>query len=367
MVPPEQQDFAVDLVIAVHNTARPVGRAVESVARSGLVLGEQGGVRVTVVCHNVSIEEIAAQIGENLRDKIRYLHLRDGIRSPAGPLNMGLDHATARYSAVMGSDDMHEPGALRDWFDLAEKYGSDAVIARQRHADGRKIRTPVLRVGRTRDLDPVKDRLSYRTAPLGLIRTATIRRLGLRFSEGLPTGEDQEFSAKLWFGADRIDYAARAGQYVVGADAADRVTYARRAVSQELEFVVRLARSDWYLSRSQRTKNAIATKLTRVHFFNLILTRHESGGWSNQDLGELRSILNELLATAETAVCPLSIADRRLIDAILEPHSTEGRLVELALARRRFGRIDTVLPQVVRFAWSPESPVRFLPASAMLR
>ena len=367
MVGNKQQDISVDLVIAVHNSLRPIGRAVESVARSGLTLGAPGGVRITIVCHNVDVGEISAEIGKSLRDKVRYLHLADGIRSPAGPLNMGLDHATARYSAVMGSDDVYEPNALRTWLDVAEKYRSDAVIAPQRHADGRKIRTPVSRIGRTRNLHPVKDRLSYRTAPLGLICTRTIRRLGLRFSEGLPTGEDQEFSAKLWFGADRVDYAAGAPKYVVGADAGDRVTYVRRAVAEELEFVVRLIRSGWFVDAGQRTRNAIATKLIRVHFFNLILTRHNSGGWSEKDLYELREILKELLTKAEHGVRPLSIADRRLVDSILDAKTTEARLVDLALKRRRFSRIEAILPREVSFALNPESPLRFLPASAMLR
>ena len=364
---PEQDGHHVDLIIAVHNAKRPIGRAVKSVAESGLGLNVQGGVRVTVVCHNVNIREIAARIPADLRDEVRYIELHDGIPSPAGPLNMGLDHATAPYSSVMGSDDALESGALGQWLRIAEKYGSDAVIAPERHADGRKVRTPVARIGRARRLDPVKDRLIYRTAPLGLIRTDAIRRMGLRFSEGLRTGEDQEFSAKLWFGARRIDYAAGSGQYVVGSDAGDRVTYTRRPVSEELQFIIRFLDNEWFLNRADRERRAIATKLIRVHIFSLVLTRYESGGWSQNDVAELALVLGKLLDVARGAASPLSIADRRLIDAILAPEATEARLVELARARRRFGNLATLIPSRFTASLDPESPLRFLPASALLR
>lgn len=363
----EQEGYQVDLVIAVHNSKRPIGRAVRSVAGSGLRLNREGGVRITVVCHNVAVSSIAARIPADLRSSVRYLELQDGIPSPAGPLNLGLDHATAPYCSVMGSDDALERGALEQWVRIAEKLGSDAVIAPQRHADGRRVRTPVTRVGRARDLDPVKDRLMYRTAPLGLIRTDAIRRMGLRFSEGLRTGEDQEFSAMLWFGAKRIDYAAGTAQYVVGSDAVDRVTYTRRTVSEELQFIIRFLDAGWFAKRSNREKKAIATKLIRVHIFSLILTRHDSGGWNRSDISELALVVRKIFDAAPEAADPLSIADRRLIDAILAPDATEARLVELARARRRFGKLATLTPSSPTAWLDPQSPVRFLPASALLR
>ena len=92
------------------------------------------------------------------------------------------------------------------------------------------------------DLDPVRDRLAYRTAPLGLLKRETVERLGLRFPEGLPTGEDQAFSARLWFEGRGLRYAAGAPRYVVGADAVTRVSTTPRP----------LRRTAWNCPASER-------------------------------------------------------------------------------------------------------------------
>ncbi|KRF04279.1 hypothetical protein ASH00_14325 [Arthrobacter sp. Soil782] len=360
-------DVAVDLVIAVHTLTRPIGRAVESLSLSGLELNKPGGLRITVVCHNVQVADISPRISANLRDQVRYMQLDDGIHSPAGPLNFGLDAATAPYVAVMGSDDYLESRALRNWLRIAEDRSSDVVIAPQRHANGRKVRTPVHRVGRTRKLDPVRDRLTYRTAPLGLIRTSEMRRLKLTFVAGLPTGEDQEFSAKLWFGGGRIDYAAGAPRYVVGADANDRVTCTRRSVEDTLRFASMFVDSDWFTGRSLGDRRSMVAKLVRVHIFGLLETRSESGGWSGKDRYELASILRAVLASAEGSLEPFSRADCRVANAILDPEFPQERLMELARARRAFLSPTTFLPMRIKAAMTPESPLRFLPAAALLR
>lgn len=358
---------AVDLAIAVHSRARPIGRAVESVAQAGLPLNKPGGVRITVVCHNIEIVEISSAISSHLSPEVRFLSLKDGIPSPAGPLNLGLEEASAPYASVMGSDDYLESGALRQWLDVAVRHGSDVVIAPQRHADGRKVRTPVNRVGRRRKLDPVRDRLAYRTAPLGLISTAEIKRLGLRFTPGLPTGEDQEFSARLWFGGGRFDYAGGTGRYVVGADANDRVTHVHRSVPETLDFAVRLVNGEWFGARSLRERRSMAAKLIRVHVFGLVESRSSSGGWSSQDRRDLAQILQTILDSAEGVLDPFSRADHRMVAAVLEARCPQSVLMDLARARRVFRSPATLLPARAAAALNPESPLRFLPASALLR
>ncbi|WP_160317616.1 glycosyltransferase [Arthrobacter sp. RIT-PI-e] len=355
------------MVIAVHSASRPIEEAVRSLLDGGLRVGQVGGLRITVVCHNISEETIAARIPDHHRSLVRFLELKDGIASPAGPLNHGLAHATGRYVGVMGSDDAVEGGSISGWASVAERHASDAVIAPERHADGRKIRTPVLRPGRRHRLDPIKDRLSYRTAPLGLIRRSELARLGLRFTPGLPTGDDQEFTSRLWFGGGRIDYARGAGHYVVGAAAADRVTFARRPVEAELEFATKLVEGDWFQGRSSADRRAIIVKLVRVHVFGLVQTRFDSGGWSADDRAELATLLSGLLKHAPSALDPLSVADHRLVRAILDPSVGAAGLQELASARRKFGQLKTVLPHSFEATLSPESPLRFMPAAAMLR
>ena len=57
---------AVDVVIAVHSSTRPVARALASVAAAGLELNGPDGVRATVVCHNISRDEISRNVPPEL-------------------------------------------------------------------------------------------------------------------------------------------------------------------------------------------------------------------------------------------------------------------------------------------------------------
>ncbi|WP_197522677.1 glycosyltransferase family 2 protein, partial [Occultella aeris] len=127
----------VDVVIAVHNTERPIARAVRSVLEHNAE-----GARVTVVCHNISAEEIRPLLDARHRDQVRFLEHRDEFRSASGPFNAGMDAATAPYVCIMGSDDTLMPGALSSWFWRAERSGADAVMARlELGSDRRLVRT----------------------------------------------------------------------------------------------------------------------------------------------------------------------------------------------------------------------------------
>ena len=106
-------DPLVDAVIAVHDPSRPIARAVASLQRSGLAAGT--GLRITVVCHNIAVDAIAAQLPDPAAPGLRLMHLEDGIHSAAGPFNAGLAAATAPYVTIMGSDDSHQPGAIAAW------------------------------------------------------------------------------------------------------------------------------------------------------------------------------------------------------------------------------------------------------------
>ena len=132
----------------------------------------------------------------------------------------------------MGSDDTLEPGAVSAWLDTARATGAAAVIAPVRYRGGPRILTPRARVFRGPLVDPLRDRLAYRTAPLGLIRREALSRLGLRLSQGLRTGEDLEFGLRLWFSGEKIAYPAHAPAYLVGQDADERVTSRRAAAGQ---------------------------------------------------------------------------------------------------------------------------------------
>src|SRR5690606_31540278 len=155
-----------------------IARAVRS------VLDHNGeGVRLTVVCHEVPAATIAAELPPEHRAQVRFLEHSDGTGSPAGPFNAGIEAAEAELVAVMGSDDARAPGAGAWGSWLGRQHDAAAVAARLEKDDGSVAPTPPARPWRRGVLDPVRDRLSYRSAPLGLVSRAAISRMGLRMDD----------------------------------------------------------------------------------------------------------------------------------------------------------------------------------------
>ena len=274
-----QDSVLLDVVIAVHTPDRPVERAVASLVAGGLPTDPRGAqrLRINVVCHNTDVDPIRARVAAEHQPLVRFLHYSDGIKSPAGPFNHGIARATGTWVAIMGSDDSVEPGALARWVESAEAERADVLIAPMAHAGGSTIRTPVARPTRRAGLDPVRDRLSYRTAPLGLMRLSLIRALGLTFPTDYRTGEDQLFSAKLWFSGARISYGRGLPRYLVHDDAQLRVTRTPRPVTEDLAFATDLVATDWFGRLKPRSREALVTKLIRIHVFGHVLLRAQSG------------------------------------------------------------------------------------------
>jgi hypothetical protein len=363
-----QDSVLLDVVIAVHTPDRPVGRAVASLLEGGLAAeaGAPRRLRINVVCHNTDVEPIRDRVAPGHRELVRFLHYVDGIKSPAGPFNHGIAEATGTWVAIMGSDDSIEPGALAQWVDAAERDGADVLIAPMAHAGGGAIRTPVVRRTRRAPLDPVADRLTYRTAPLGLMRLELVRQLGLTFPPRYATGEDQSFSAKLWFSGAKISYGRGLPRYLVHADAAVRVTHTPRPVTEDLAFATDLVLSDWFAELPRRAREAIVTKIIRVHVFGHVLLRAEAGTWDKEDAREMAQELRKLLFGAPHAARPLSLADRKLLDAVAREEPDVDVMRSLARARRRFVSPQTWVPRDITRVLHPEAPFRFMSASALV-
>lgn len=357
----------IDVVIAVHSAERPIDRAVRSVL-DGTPEVSRGGpsLRVTVVCHDIDAIMIASRLGELTADpRMRLIEHRDGIRSPSGPFNAGLDAAEAEWVAIMGSDDELEPGALASWLDRARSTGSVAVlptIVRRDHA-GRDaiVPTPQCRPGRTTRLDGVRDRLAYRSAPLGLLDREFVG--GLRFPVGLPQGEDVIFSARLWYSGAPIALSER-GAYIVHDDAGDRVTFAPRPVAVALAFVTELLDDRWFRGQPATVRHALAAKLLRINVLGEFVNRPAAMQWPESERASLARIIEGIRGAAPSVDAVLSIADLRLLAAV-EPTEGAGadRLVILARERRRFGRWSTVSTQSVRDLLRREAPLRWMLAS----
>ncbi len=348
----------VDVVIAVHDPRRPIERAVGSVLAGGLA-----DLRVTVVVHNTEGAPIRNRLDRFSSDhRLRVIRHVDGIASPAGPFNRGLADADAEFTSIMGSDDELQPGAIDSWLTLARRDRADAVVARVRHASRAAVATPVTRPWRRRGLDPVRDRLSYRSAPLGLVSS---ERFGdLRFETGLSVGEDLPYVCRLWFAGARVAYDRFGPAYLVHDDAPGRVTLVARPISEEFAYLDAVLGS-WFESLEEGQQAAIVVKFLRVHLFGAVFNRQDEDWWTVAERSDLASIASRLLAAGHGIEKVLSRRDRDLLDRILNPDVATGALLEAAVERRSFAHLAALVPRSLLSALHREAPLRFAAASAI--
>lgn len=352
----------VDVIIAVHTPTRPVARAVASVLE-----GNAEHVRLTVACHNVASAEIAAVLRPEHRDRVHYLEHSDPRRSASGPFNAGMRAAQGEFVSIMGSDDWLEPGAVASWLRTARRTGAETVITRLAigRAD-RPIHTPPTRPFRRDLLDPVHDRVSYRSAPLGLVSTSARRRLGANLVEGAVVGGDVAYVTRLWF-ETRVAYDRSGPAYVVGEDATDRVTFTPRPIDAELAFVRDLLTEEWFLRYPDDARRAVATKLTRIHLFGAVYNRPDPTFWTAAERVALAAVARRLAEAAPGYEEVLSLADRHLLRCIRSRRFDAGEMIAASRARRRHGTPATVLTQDPRRLLAVEGPLRLMAASALVR
>lgn len=353
---------SVDLIVAVHRMDRPVGRAVSSILEDAPV-----DTRVIVVCHGLDAADVQQAIPQWCHPHVDLVEHHDGIPSPAGPFNAGLARASATYVGVMGSDDFTQPGAVRAWVDIAERTGATAVLARVEYQGGGLVRTPPTRPWRSSGLDAARDRLAYRTAPLGLLRRAVLDRLDLRFDPDLATGEDIGFTTRLWTCGEPVVFARRHPSYVVGTDAEVRVTFTSRQVSAELEGSTRLVSQPWFTELPERYRTAFVVKLIRIHLFSALLVRQDHSQWDSAERAAAAGCARTLVRAAPAALRCLSIAERRLLDAVLDVQVPTSLLCSYAVQRTRHGRWDTVITKDPRGLFARQGPLRLMVASALMR
>ncbi|MFI7494010.1 glycosyltransferase family 2 protein [Kocuria sp. M4R2S49] len=356
----------VDVIIPVHTTARPVDRAVGSVVAGGLPVGDRGGVHITVVCHNVEAALIRDRLAAQHRPLVELVECFDGTGNPAAPRNLALERSRARYVSFVDSDDTLAPGALAAWTAIADRHGSAAVLPRLVRGGGGVLRTPVPRPFRRADLDPVRDRLAYRTTSLGLLRRAVLAERGLRFQGQYATGEDLGLTARAWFGGGRIDLAPRRAHYVVHDDADGRITTGARPLAEDLAAFTDLLGGSWYAGLTTAQRTAIAVKVVRVQLLGAVHARAAAGAWTGADTGTCRALLRLLGPAGGPALEVLPRADRDLLDLVVRAGVTAGQVLEASDRRRRFGRPATLLTRDPRRVLHREAPLRFMAASLLV-
>lgn len=303
---------SVDVVVAAHDPRRRVDRAVRSVLD-----GSGGDIRVTVVAHGVPATDFDTQLGEFANDeRLRVVSFSDGVPSPAGPFSHGLALADAEYVALLGSDDFVEAGAVSAWLTHVRTHDVDYLIARLRNQNGALWRDPLTRPFRSERLDPVRDRLNYRAAPLGLIRRRYLESTAVGLTPGVATGEDIELGLALLNRGGRVDVGVHLPAYVIGADAPERTTLVLRPLAVELEALEALSRRDWPFSLTLARRRAIAIKLWRLNLIPAIVSRADAG-LDEHDLRAVQTVAGWLRRLSGDAVRSLSRTEAAVAEAAM--------------------------------------------------
>ncbi|MGX5670832.1 glycosyltransferase family 2 protein [Kocuria rhizophila] len=356
-------DPLVEIVIPVHSTSRPIARAVSSALRASRG-ARPGQCRVTVVAHHVSADEVRAVLSAEQRATVTVIECEDRGSTAAVPRNEALRRTRARYISFLDSDDTLDAGAVTRWLGIAERRGSDLVIPFQHHTGHRVDITPILRPFRSSRLDPVKDRLGYRSSAFGLVRVATIHRLGARFDEHVRTGEDQAFVLALYAGAARIDYAPGSPGYLVHADAEVRVSRQPLPIRAQVAAALDITHGPGALPVGSGLRASYILKYIRVNFFPSLEESLRAGQWGPQLEEAANRTAQEMLAFAPHVEQRLSHADVEVL-RLLRDGAGGDDLLKALQARRRFAAPAALITSDPRWALDRQSPLRIAAASAV--
>lgn len=354
----------VDVIIPIHTAERPIARAVASV-----LTATSADTRANVVCHNIDPALIRTALGDwNSHPGVRVLSVRDGINSPAGPINAGLDAATAEFTSLLGSDDEYESGAVDAWLRIARRDTADVVIPPLRTTAGGATKSPPTRPGRSRRLDGVRDRLAYRTVQLGLVRRDRFPHL--RMTPGLTSGEDVIQGATLWYSGASISMLRKGPGYLIHEDSpGQRVSTAPKPAAESLRFLDAVLDPTFTARLTEPQHEAFAVKLLRTHIMDVLGAALE-GGASRDDLDALREASSRILQLAPRAISLLSRRDASILRGLREGRDPQRLAAEYAI-RTDYRHPARVFGNAV--ASSPfrlmhrEAPPRFLAATALMR
>lgn len=367
MMRPAEVD--VEVILPVHDSTRPIARAVRSVLDSGLAAGQ---LRITVVAHNLRAATVERALAPDFAAALdagllRVIELLDGSTSPAAPRALGLQLAHARYVSFVDSDDWLEPGALAAWLRLADRQGAAAVIPIERHASGALVRNPPVRVMRLGPLRPGSDRLVYRTALRGLIALDAVDDEHLSFTTGGTNGSDQPFTLKLWHSGRLLEFASRRPAYVLGDDAISRVTRTPQPLATELAAPLEFLDEPWLAALTDRDREQAVTKIVRIHLLPQLAARLD--GSAPKGEAEALATAVYLLERCEHRAPgfrrSLSRIDAELVELLRSGTPTDS-LRPLLAVRRHFTHPRALLTTRWQDSLRRDAPIRLATASVLL-
>ncbi len=197
----ERPDVAI--IMANYNGARFIGAAIESIRRQTLTSWE------LIVVDDASSDDSLAAAEQSAGGDPRIKILAQNVnRGPAAARNRALDFATARWIAIVDSDDLIPPQRLQSLLRRAHITGA-AIIADSllEFSLGARPR-PFLPAWLSEETSWISlesfirsNCLYSRMPALGylkpMIRMDIVRELGLRYDESLRIGEDYHFLIRL--------------------------------------------------------------------------------------------------------------------------------------------------------------------------
>jgi len=350
---------SVDVLVPVHSPQRPIGRLASTVLRTSVP------IRLVLIAHDVGEDAIRRALGEHGTDsRVAVLPFADGVRSPAGPLRYALERLESPFFMKIDSDDYLSIGAIESWVGAQRRFDADIVMPTMTMAGTpRHFPTPPQRPFRRR-LDPVRDRLAYRTSTMGLIRSELASTAMPQ--PALQTAEDLAPGLRLWFSGARIVAADPRHPYVVSPDAVDRVTLEQRPIQDELAFIAPLLDEQLWSEIGIAARESVVVKLFRVQVVGALVKR--AGRLLIQtELDFIASAVASLVGLAPSVARVLSRDDARLLHALQSRQTSAAEIQTLTARSARHlspgGLMTASLADIAR----REAPLRYLAASTLAR
>lgn len=366
--------FTVDVVVPIHDPRRNFERMVRSA-----LYEQKSAVRVIAVLHNLTADqkhqvidrlravgEVETATDANANEGIRILVLDDGIPGPAAPFNLGLSAAESPWVSKGDSDDELAPGAIDHWVGIGEQTNADAVLARITDPTGVPAATPPMRNPRRTLLDPMKDRLYYRSSPMGLIRRQAIVDLGLEMATNAQTGEDIAFLAPL-FSKGVIASGIDGPGYLELDDAPTRATTTLRPISEDFKGVLAALEPKTIGQLSKKQRDALGTKLLRRDAKEIISKRLHDAEISAEDGLEIGRVIADILRSCPSALGNVSAADLVMLQKATHNSSDVAALTEALDAAQDYRSWKAIRPARLINFFSAQAPLRYHLASLRLR
>lgn len=194
----------VSMIVPVYNSVSYLAETLDSLLVQGLSDSE---LEVVIVDDgsNDGSETMADEYAER-HPNFRVIH-QEQSGGPASPCNEGVWAARGKYFFLLGADDVMTPNALRELADVAEREGSDVVLAKLGSLGGR--RTPGSVYKKTvYDADLVEHKIFNTLAAVKLFRRDLVERTGAFHPPHLRVGSDQPFVAALFLEASKLSICA---------------------------------------------------------------------------------------------------------------------------------------------------------------